>query len=144
MNDDLRRLSCLNHVSSSLIPPRGLLIPELIFPAIKALFQGSLDGEFWKIDNDGYLAPQKGVIEPRSGRHAIWDFQDCCEAATSLLEQKLFVEARQLLSKACEKSKDVLEEGHARTIPIMFDIIRYLMYWIMHSEGFLRTATLKH
>ena len=57
MNDNHRRLSSLNHVSSSLIPPRDLLIPESILLAIKALFQGSLDGNFWKLDTDGCLAP---------------------------------------------------------------------------------------
>lgn len=65
------------------------------------------------------MIPQKAAA---IGRPAIWHFQDCCEAATFLLAQKLFVEARQILSKACEKIKDVLEEGHPRTIPIMFDI----------------------
>ncbi len=118
-NDDLHRLPSLNRLSPFLTPPRDLLVPEQIFSAIKTLFQGTFDGKFWTIDGEGYMIPQKAAI---IGRHAIWDWQDCCEAATFFLQQKLFVEARQMLSKACEKSKDVLEEGHARTIPIMFDI----------------------
>ena len=122
MSDELRQLSSLNHVSPSLVPPQDHLIPESIFSAVKNLFQGSLEGELWTADNDGYLAPKNEAMKPGSGRYAIWDFQDNCEAAVSLLEQKMFVEARQVLSKACEKCGDVIKEGHARTLPILFDL----------------------
>ena len=37
-----------------------------------------------------------------------------------MLEVKLFVEARQLLSRACEMSKDVLEEGWPENLPTIF------------------------
>ena len=126
MKDDLCRLSTPGKVFCSLEPPRDLLVPELVFSAIKTFLQGSFNG--WSTDEDGYLVGRKPVICPTSGRYAIDTFHESCITATMLLEQRLFVEARQLLFKACEKSKDIVEEGHPTTIAIIFDIYFRLKY----------------
>ena len=104
----------------SLEPPRDLLVPELVFSAVKTFLQGSFNG--CSTDEDGYLVGRKPVICSASGEYAINTFHKSCVTATKLLEQRLFVEARQLLFKACEKSKDIVEEGHPGTIANIFDI----------------------
>ena len=126
MKDGLCRLSTPGQIFRSLKPPRDLLVPELVFSAIKTFLQGSFDG--WSTDKDGYLVGQKPVICSTSGRYAIDTFHESCITATMLLEQRLFVEARQLLFKACEKSNDIVEEGHPKTIAITFDIYFRLKY----------------
>ena len=120
MKEGLCRLSSPDIIVCSLEPPRDLLVPELVFSAIKTFLQGSFNG--WSTDEDGYLVGRKPVICSTSGRYAIDTFHESCITATMLLEQRLFVEARQLLFKACEKSKDIVEEGHPKTIAIIFDI----------------------
>lgn len=120
--DDIRRLSTLNHVSPSLTQPQSLLIPERMFSTTRTILQGVFDGSLWKTDSDGNQVSQKEAAERGVGRSAIAELLDCCLIATFFLDQKLFVEARQLLSKACERIKDVLEEGHLRTIPIILEI----------------------
>ena len=119
-------LSSPNIIVCSLEPPRDLLVPEIVFSAIKTFLQGSFNG--WSTDEDGYLVGEKPVICSTSGRYAIDTFHESCITATKLLEQRLFVEARQLLSKACEKSKDIVEEGHPETIAVIFDIYFRLNY----------------
>ena len=129
VKDGICRLSCPGKIFCSLEPPRDLLVPELVFSAIKAFLHGSFNG--WSTDEDGYLVGQKPVICSTSGRYAIDTFHESCITATMLLEERLFVEARQLLFKACEKSKDIVEEGHPKTIAIVFDIyfrLRYVGY----------------
>ena len=126
MNDGLRRLSSPGRAFYSLEPPRDLIVPEIIFSAIKTFLQGSFNG--WSTDEDGYLVGRKPVVCSTSGRYAIDTFHESCITATLLLEQRLFVEARQLLFKACEKSKDIVEEGHPKTIAIIFDIYFRLKY----------------
>ena len=120
MKDGLSRQSTPSQVFCSLEPPRELLVPELVFSAIKTFLQDSFDG--WSTDEDGYLVGRNPVICSTSGRYAIDTFHESCITATMLLEQRLFVEARQLLFKACEKSKDIVEERHPKTIAIIFDI----------------------
>ena len=126
MKDSLCRLSSPSKIFRSLEPPRHLLVPELVLSAIKTFLQGSFNG--WSTDEDGYLVGRKPVICSTSGRYAIDTFHESCITATKLLEQRLFVEARQLLFKACEKSKDIVEEGHPKTIAIIFDIYFRLKY----------------
>ena len=126
MKDGLCRLTAPSKIFRSLEPPRHLLIPELVLSAIKTFLQGSFNG--WSTDEDGYLVGRKPVICSTSGRYAIDTFHESCITATKLLEQRLFVEARQLLFKACEKSKDIVEEGHPKTIAIIFDIYFRLKY----------------
>ena len=132
VNENLRRLASANDVSPSLTPPRDLLIPELIFSAIKTDIEGSLEQGIWKIGRDGHLKPRKG---PRLGGYAVHYMVDYCVAAASMLRKKLFVEARQLLSRACERSKDVLEEKHASTIPMIFDV-----YFCLKHGGYSAAA----
>ena len=126
MNDGLRRVSSPGRAFYSLEPPRDLLVPEILFSAIKTFLQGSFSG--WSTDEDGYLVGRKPVVCSTSGRYAIDTFHESCITATLLLEQRLFVEARQLLFKACEKSKDIVEEGHPKTIAIIFDLYFRLKY----------------
>lgn len=126
MKDGLCRLSSPGQIFRSLEPPRDLLVPELVFSAIKTFLQGSFNG--WSTDGDGYLVGRRPVICSTSGRYAIDTFHESCITATMLLEQRLFVEARQLLFKACEKGKDILKEGHPKTIAIIFDIYFRLKY----------------
>ena len=126
MKDGLCRLSTPSQVFRSLEPPRDLLVPELVFSAIETFLRGSFNG--WSTDEDGYLVGRKPMICSTSGRYAIDTFHESCITATMLLEQRLFVEARQLLFKACEKSKDIVEEGHPKTIAIIFDIYFRLKY----------------
>ena len=126
MNDSLSRLSSPGRVFYSLEPPRDLLVPEIVFSAIKTFLQSSFKG--WSTNEDGCLVGQKPVMCSTSGRYAIDTFHESCITATLLLEQRLFVEARQLLFKACEKSKDIVEEGHPKTIAIIFDIYFRLKY----------------
>lgn len=126
MKDGPCRLSSPSKIFRSLEPPRDLLVPELIFSAIKTFLHGSFKG--WSTDQDGYLVARKPVIRSTSGRYAIDTFHESCITATMLLEQRLYVEARQLLFKACEKSRDIIEEGHPKTIAITFDIYFRLKY----------------
>ena len=126
MNDGLCRLSSPGRAFYSLEPPRDLLVPETVFSAIKTFLQGSFKG--WSTNEDGFLVGRKPVMCSTSGRYAIDTFHESCITATLLLEQRLFVEARQLLFKACEKSKDIVEEGHPKTIAIIFDIYFRLKY----------------
>ena len=107
-------------------PPRDLLVPEIVLSAIKTFLQGSFNG--WSIDQDGYPVGQKPLMCSTSGRYAIDTFHESCFTATMLLEQRLFVEARQLLFKACEKSKDIVEEGQPKTIAIKFNVYFRLKY----------------
>ncbi len=133
MNDNLRRHSSLRKVSSSLEPPRDLLIPELFFSAVKTfLRRGLLD---WYLDRDGYLVNRMRGTRPKSGKYVIDEFYESCSVATYLLEQKLFVEARQLLSRACERSKEIFEESHPDTISMIFAI--YLRF---EKSGYGDTA----
>ena len=147
MNEDLRRLASANDVSPSLVPPRDLLVPEWIFSTIKAYVKGSLEEGIWKINRYGYLEPRKG---PRSGEYAVNYMYQCCLAAVHMLRRNLFVEARQLLSRACEKSKNFLEEGHVRTIPIIFFIyfrlkdMGYSAFAIKVLEHLRTAAALTH
>ncbi|KAL9072694.1 MAG: hypothetical protein Q9161_003403 [Pseudevernia consocians] len=122
MNENLHRLSSLIRVSPSLEPPRDLLVPELMFSAIKTFLRSSLDGGFWSTNERGCLAPRQPVS------NAIYDFDVYCHAATVLLRRRLFVEARQLLFKACEKSVDVVEEGHPQTTNIMLKVFLRLKH----------------
>ena len=121
VNENPRRLAYANDVSPSLTPPRDLLIPELIFLAIKTDVEGSFEPGIWKISRDGHVRPRK---RPRSGTrtYAVQHMLDYCYTAASMLQNNLFVEARQVLSRACERSKDILEEKHFDTIPIIFDV----------------------
>ena len=122
MNENLHRLSSLIRVSPSLEPPRDLLVPELMFSAIKTFLRSSLDGGFWSTNERGCLAPRQPIS------NAIYDFDVYCHAATVLLRRRLFVEARQLLFKACEKSVDVVEEGHPQTTNIMLKVFLRLKH----------------
>ena len=128
-------LSCIYDLPQSPTSPSELLIPESIFTAIRDLYRGNLDGHTWQNDNDGYLVPRNARACSPSGVYAINDFNECCEVAISFLQQGLFVEARQMLSQACEKSRAILEEGHARTIPLIFDI-----YFRFEHAGFATAA----
>ena len=121
-NASLRRLSFLGRISRSPEPPRDLLIPERLFSAIKILLQNCGDRDLWITDGNGTLVPRQTVRRRGSCRYAIWEFWDYCLSAAHSLDNKLFVEARQLLSKACEKSKDVVEEGHSQTIGSILSI----------------------
>ena len=118
-NNNLLRLSSLGRISPTLEPPRDLLIPERLFSTVRTLLQSSWDRGVWRTDEDGYLVPRK-IALGESG--AIFYFQRYCIAARYLLERKLFVEARQLICKACEQCKDVVEEEHPETLSIMFEV----------------------
>ena len=129
MNENLHRLFSLIRVSPSLEPPRDLLVPELMFSAIKTFLRSSLDGGFWSTNEAGYLVSRQLVS------NAVYEFSDYCYAATILLEKRLFVEARQLLFKACEKSVDIVEGGHPQTI----NTILYV-YWFLENAGYCEAA----
>ena len=134
-NENLRRLSFSSRISPSPEPPRELLIPERLFSAIKMLLQSCGDREIWTTDEDGSLVPRQTGRRVGSHQYAIFDFLDHCWSAAAFLENKLFVEARQLLYKACEKSTDVVEEGHPRTTnSILF------IYLHFHQIGYADAA----
>ena len=119
-NDNLRRLSSLGRVCPSLEPPRDLLIPERLFSAVKTFLQSSLLN--YDLNGHSELLDRKPVMRSTSVSYAIYEFYESCTAASQLLRQRLFVEARQLLFGACERSKDMVEQGHPKTIEILFDI----------------------
>ena len=121
-NASLRRLSFLSRISPSPEPPRDLLIPERLFLATKMLLQNCGDRDLWTTDGNGALVPRQTARRMRSYHYAIWEFWDHCQNAARLLENGLFVKARQLLSQACERIKDVVEEGHSHTIGSMLGI----------------------
>ena len=119
MPNHLRSRSSLDRISPTLDPPRDLLVSERLFAAIKTLIQSSLDINMWSIDENGNLTSRKSPLGPNV---AIFDFLWYCQTAKSLLDRKLFVEARQLLYKACEQCKDVVEEEHPDTLAITFEV----------------------
>ena len=133
MNQNLHRLSSLTPVSPSLEPPRDLLVPEMMFSAIKTFLHRSLNEGFWSTNENGVLVSRNPVLRSRSGMYgcAIYEFREHCWSAACLLKERLFVEARQLLVKACEKSVDVVEEGHPDTINIISDV-----YYCLENAGY--------
>lgn len=141
MNNNLRRLSSLSRISPSLEPPRDLLVPERLFSAIKTLLQNSFDSNLWSTDRQGYLVSCKALHGLSPYREAVYDFHDYCCTALSLLMQRLFVEARQILCKACEMCKEVVQGGHPQTVTCILGIFLYLT-----REGYSDVAlkVLKH
>ena len=130
VTNNLRRLSPLGRFSPVLEPPRHLAIPEKLFLGIKTLLQSSWDRDLWITNERGYLVTRKEAHGSRPAEKAIFSFLDYSVTAMCLIKRKMFVEARQLLSKACETCNDIVEEEHARTIPIIF-----LMYSRLAREG---------
>ena len=131
VNNNLRRLSSLGRIPPLLEPPRHLAIPERLFLGIKTLLQSSWDRDLWSTNERGYLVSRKGAHGSRPAEKAIFSFLDYSVTAMCLLKRKSFVEARQLLFKACETCDDIVEEEHARTVPIIF-----LMYSRLATEGY--------
>lgn len=131
VNNNLWRLSSLGQISPSLSLPRHLAIPERLFFGIKTLLQSSWDRDLWSTNERGYLVSRKDAHGLGSAEKAIFSFLDYSVTAMCLFKRKLFVQARQLLSKACETCNDIIEEEHARTIPIIF-----LMYSRLAREGY--------
>ena len=130
MTNNLQRFSSLCRMAPVLEPPQHLAIPERLFRGIKTLLQSSWDRDLWITNERGYLVTRKDAHGSRPAEQAIFSFLDYSVTAMCLIKRKLFVEARQLLSKACETCGDIVEEEHARTIPIIF-----LMYSRLASEG---------
>ena len=119
MQNNLRRLSSLGRISPTLDPPRDLLVSERLFAAIRTFIQSSWDRGVWSTHKNGHLTSGKTAL---GSTVAIIHFEWYCYTVTSLLERKLFVEARQLLCKACERCKDVVEEEHPDTLSIIFEV----------------------
>lgn len=131
VNNNLRRLSSLGRMSPLLEPPRHLAIPERLFLGIKTLLECSWDRDLWSTNERGYLVSRKEAHGSRPAKKAIFSFLDYSVTAMCLFKRKMFVEARQLLFKACETCDDIVEEEHARTIPIIF-----LVYSRLAREGY--------
>ena len=131
VNNNLRRLSSLGRISPLMEPPRHLAIPERLFFGIKTLLQSSWDRDLWSTNEQGYLVSRKDAHGLGPAEKAIFSFLDYSVTAMCLFKRKLFVEARELLSKACETCNDIIKEEHARTIPIIF-----LMYSRLAREGY--------
>ena len=122
-SNNVRSRSPLGEVPPPVAPPKALLIPEMLLSATKVFMQGSFDR--YKTDEMGPLVPHESQNATKTDKAAIFESRTICFAALSFLSLNLFVEARQLLSKACEKSQDVIAEGHPRTLPIIFEIHLY-------------------
>ena len=135
VNNNLRRLGSLGRMSPLLEPPRHLAIPERLFFGIKTLLQSSWDKDLWSTNERGYLVSRKEAHGSRPAEKAIFSFLEYSVTAMCLFKRKQFVEARQLLSKACETCDDIVEEEHARTVPIIF-----LMYSRLAREGYGHAA----
>ena len=135
VNNNLRLLSSLGRMSPILEPPQYLAIPERLFFSIKTLLQSSWDRDLWITNEQGYLVTRREAYGSRPAENAIFSFLDYSVTAMCLIKREMFVEARQLLSKACETCDDIVEEEHARTIPIIL-----LMYSRLASEGFGHAA----
>ena len=135
VTNNLRRFSSLGRMSPVLDPPQCLAIPERLFRGIKTLLQSSWDRDLWITNERGYLVTRKEAHGSRPAEKAIFSFLDYSVTAMCLNKRKMFVEGLQLLSEACETCDDIVEEEHARTIPIIF-----LMYSRLATEGFGEAA----
>ena len=124
-DNNFRRLPSLGRISPTLEPPQDLLIPERLFSAIRNCLQSSLDGDFRDTDEDGSLVSRNTVLGSGAAGKAVFNFQRYCTTAKGLLERKHFVEARQLLCRACEQCKDIVEKEHPETITSLLSIYFY-------------------
>ena len=131
VNNNHRRLSSLGQIPPLLELPRHLAIPERLFLDIKTLLQSSWDRDLWSTNERGYLVSRKEEYASRPAEKAIFSFLDYSVTAMCLFKRGMNVEARRLLSKACETCDGIVEEEHARTIPIIFR-----MYSRLASEGY--------
>ena len=137
-----QQLSPLNSASSrsslckvpwAIAPPQSLLVPEKLLFYVKSFTQASLDR--FRTDEKGYLVPRELGNTRKTAATACYRFSEDCSFALSFLRRNSFVEARQILSKACEKSRDIIEEAHPKTLTSIFST--YLQY---KNAGFVEWA----
>ena len=130
----VRSRSPLREVPPSITRPQLPLILERLFSALNLIMLGMLDR--YKTYKERILIPHESRNVIKAGRAVIHNFQDICNTVLSFLRRRLFVEARQLLSKACEKSGEIIAESNPRILSIVFEI-----YLDFRSEKFGEAAT---
>ena len=112
------------HIPQVIAMPESLLVPERLLFSAKNFMQTSLDR--FRTNSKGRLIPRELDSTQWTRSSSIFHFAKDVDAALSLLIRESFVEARQVLSRACESSKSVIEEGHPNILILL--IFTYLGY----------------
>lgn len=122
-SEDARRIFTPNsEMSPQPSSPRFFGIPEELFFNIDLYFDASFQSGKWMMDDNGTCI---NVITTRTDD--ITTFIDACRTAGDLVTAKSFVEARKMLSRACNLVRDILEREDPRTIAGFCDTFNMLI-----------------
>lgn len=127
----------LNPLGHYLTPPEIFYISEKLLSAVSSLVVKSVDEGFWICGTNGLLTSEKTTHASKFGAYALGYFVLHCWNASRFFQQGLFVKARQMLSNACAKAREMLEHENPRIIPSLLSI-----YVEFNKRGFLEAAQL--
>ena len=105
--------SSLNpEVPRTVSPPQVLLLPEQFFTTIKTYFSGSFGNKTWVLDEQGYCVN----IATLAINVDLNTFCGSITLAGDLMNQRSFVEGRQVLSRACAHIENILRAEQLQTL----------------------------
>jgi len=122
-SEDARRIFTPNsEMSPQPSSPKFFGIPEELFFNIDLYFDASFQSGKWMLDEKGIC-----VSTVTSRTDDITTFIDACRTAGALVKARSFVEARKMLSRACNLVRDILEREDPRTIAGFCDTFNMLL-----------------
>jgi len=127
--EDLQRTHFYTEVSQELAPPQFIRLSEELFYSINTYFDGSFSNGTWQ-----YSEAIKDCINVNYGIDTTRNngrFLDACRMSITLIKDKKYVEARRMLSRACEIVQAMLVNGHPRAVSTFLENFLWLK-----REGF--------
>lgn len=109
-------------LSSPILTPQVLAIPERIFRCIRDYFQGSFESGKWVRTEPIYERYSIKDEENAAGRYVV-ELSDQCLIACSLFKRNMFHEAGQTLIAATAKITNILAAEHPRSLTFLFRLI---------------------
>jgi hypothetical protein len=126
-------------IPRSPLPPQDLLVPEQLFFNITLYFDSYFSCKIWFIDEEGSLVNTAGVGRDKEDPSDLYKFYDYCIISGQLVRNRLFVQARRALSKACSLIPSILRGESPLTLQFLLDI-----YLSLETYRVPEVATLLH
>jgi len=122
-SEDARRIFTPNsQMSPQPSSPQFFGIPEELFFNIDLYFDASFQSGKWVLNDNGIC-----MSDVTTNTDDITTFIDACRTAGALVSAKSFVEARKMLSRACNLVRGILEREDPRTIAGFCDTFNMLL-----------------
>ena len=127
--EDLQRSPFFTKVPQDPAPIQFFRLSEELLYNINTYFDGSFSSGTWQ-----YSETSKDCVNINHGIDTTRNngrFLDACRMSITLIKDKKYIEARRMLSRACELVQAMLSKGHPRTVSTFLEIFLWLK-----REGF--------